>query len=315
LFNVHPLNILRHLKSRKCSAVTFAVTFIAVVCVRFIAYADDDDLTTTNLWTPQNSRFGPFDSLDRRSGYYGDSFPEGLLVEDTTAEQEGELELDYLHTAANAKRDDIISAEVQKSLGVFTFELEVPYQRSVRSHGTTEGVGNIELDGRVPLYQFVSANGTFDNTVGVGVEVGIPVNSAVSLNTELEPIVFDDFEFGDHFTVQAVLGYDKLFGGGDDGGEEDFEYGLNFAWAILHTELPVPGVDRISPMFEVDSELGLNGDESGQNNVLGSAGFRVDFNPVCGLEPSLALGYVFPMSTVARKDVHWGIATSFTVEF
>lgn len=244
-----------------------------------------------------------------------DSFPQGLLVEDTSAEQEGELELNSLHTAANEKRDDTVSAEFQKSLGVFTFELEVPYQRSVRSHGTDEGVGNIELNMRSPLYQYVSANGSVDTTTGVGVEVGIPVNSAVSQNTELEPIVFDDFKLGDHFTVQATLGYDKLFGGGDDGGEEDFEYGLNVAWAVPHTQLPIPGVNRISPMFEVDGELGLNEDESGQNDVLGSAGFRADFKPVCGLEPSLGISYVFPMSAVARKDVHWGIAASVTFEF
>jgi hypothetical protein len=224
--------------------------------------------------------------------------------------------LNYLHTAANEKRDDIVSAEAQKSLGVFTFELEVPYQRSVNSHGkVVEGVGNIELNVRCPLYQYVSANGKIDTTAGVGLELGIPVNSVVSKNTELEPIVFNDLQLGDHFTVQAVLGYDKLFGGGDDGGEEDFEYGLNFAWAIPHTELPIPGVTRISPMFEVDGELGLNEDESGQNNVLGSAGFRMDFKPVFGLDPSLGLGYVFPISAVAREDVHWGIAANFTVEF
>jgi len=316
LLNIHLLNIFRSLKITKYSAVKIFLTFIAVVCVRFIACADDDDVTATNLWTPQHSRFGLFNALDHRSGYYRDSFPQGLLVEDTSAEEEGELELNYLHTAADVKRDDIVSAEAQKSLGVLTFELEVPYQRSVNSHGAVvEGVGNIELNARMPLYQYVPANGAVDNTAGVGVELGIPVNSAVSKNTELEPGVFNDLQLGNHFTVQATLGYDKSFGGGDDGGEEDFEYGLNLAWAIPYTQLPIPGVQRISPMFEVDGELGLNEDESGQNSVLGSAGFRADFKPVCGLDPSLGLAYVFPMSAVAHKDVHWGIASSFTVEF
>jgi hypothetical protein len=303
------------LKIGKNSGTKIVLPLIAVTCIHFIAFADDDDVTATNLWTAQNARFGPFGFLDHRSGYYQDTFPQGLLVEDTSAEQEGELELNSLHTAANEKRDDTISVEAQKSLGVFTFELEVPYQRSVRSHGTKEGVGNIELSARCPLYQYVSANGTVDNTAGVGVDVGIPVNSAVSKNTELEPGIFNDLALGNHFTVQATLAYDKLYGGGSDGGEEDFEYGLNFAWAIPRTQLPIPGVQRISPMFEVDGELGLNADESGQNSVLGGAGFRMDFKPVCGLDPSLGLSYVFPMSAVARKDVHWGIAASFTVEF
>ena len=283
-------------------------------CVHFAAIADDE-ITTTNSWTPQNSRFGLFDCLDHRSGYYEDSFPQPLLLDDTSLEPDGELESEYLHTAASHKRDDTISAEVQKSFGVVTFELETPYQRSVRSHGTVQGIGDIELNGRCPAYQYVTANGWFDTTAGAGVDVGIPVNSKVSKNTELEPAVFDDLKFGKHFTIQALLGYDKLFGGGDDGGEEEFEYGLDFACTISHAELPIPGVERISPMFEVDGEVGLNKDETGQNDVLGSAGFRLDFRPIGGLEPSLGLGYVFPMSSVAHKDVHWGIAISLTVEF
>jgi hypothetical protein len=308
--------ILRLLKiGTNSSAAKFVLTFIAVFSIRFIAYGDDDDVAATNLWTAQNARFGPFDCLDHRSGYYGDAFPQGLLVEDTSAEQEGELELNYLHTGAGKKKDDVISAEAQKSLGVFTFELEVPYERTVRSHGKLEGVGDIEVNTRSPLYQYVTANGLFDTTAGVGVDVGIPVNSPVSKNTELEPGIFDDFKIGNHFTVQATLAYDKLFGGGSDGGEEDFEYGMDFAWAVPHTELPIPGVDRISPMFEIDGELGLNMDEANQNNVLGGAGFRMDFKSVCNLQPSLGLSYIFPMSAVARKDVRWGFATSFTVEF
>jgi hypothetical protein len=308
------LNV-RSLKIRTNSIAKIVVILIAVTCIDFIASADDDDVAATNLWTAQNARFGPFDCLDHRSGYYGDTFPQGLLVEDTSAEQEGELELNYLHTGAGKKKDDVISAEAQKSFGVFTFELELPYERTVHSHSKTEGVGNIEVNGRCPLYQYVSANGVFDNSAGVGVDVGIPNNSPVSKNTELEPGIFDDFKIGNHFTVQATLAYDKLFGGGSDGGEEDFEYGLDFAWAVPHTELPIPGVDRISPMFEVDGELGLNMDEANQNNVLGGAGFRMDFKSVCNLQPSLGLSYIFPMSAVARKDVRWGFATSFTVEF
>jgi len=41
----------------------------------------------------------------------------------------------------------------------------------------------------------------------------------------------------------------------------------------------------------------------------------LDFQPISGLEPSLGLSYVFTIGSVARQVVHWGIATSFTVEF
>ncbi len=308
------LPIFRSLKIKGTSVVKIVATLCAMGCLHWTAIADDE-VTTTNAWTPQNARFGLFDCLDHRSGYYVDSFPQPLLVDDTSLEAEGELEGSYLHTEAGSKRDDVVTAEGQRSFGVVTFELEAPYERSVHSHGTAQGFDNIELNGRCPFYQYVSANGWFDTTAGAGLDAGIPVNSAVSKDTELEPAVFDDLKIGNHFTIQTVLGYDKSFGGGGDGGEEEFEYGLAFAWAVPHTELPIPGVQRISPMFEVDSELGLNEDETGQNSVLGGAGFRLDFKPIGELEPSLGLSYVFPMSSVALKDVHWGIATSFTVEF
>jgi hypothetical protein len=314
LLSACPSTNFRFLKIQIKFVAKIVATFFVAVCIRSVANADED-ATSTNSWTPQNSRFGLFDGLDHRSGYYEDSFPTPLLVDETDAEPDGELELNYLHTGADDQRSDIFTGEYEKSIGVVTFELDVPYERFSDADDALQGIGNIELSAHCPVYQYVSANGLFDTTAGVNLDAGIPVNSEVSKNTELEPAVFDDLKLGSHITVQAVLGYDKSFGGGDDGGEEEFEYGLDFAYTIPRTELPIPGVARISPMFEVDGELGLNEDEVGQNSVLGSAGFRLDFRPLGDLEPSIALGYVFPMSSVARKDTHWGIATSFTVEF
>jgi hypothetical protein len=48
----------------------------------------------------------------------------------------------------------------------------------------------------------------------VAVEVGIPVNSSVSKNTEAVPKIFNDPGLGDNFTLQSVVGYSTLFGGG-----------------------------------------------------------------------------------------------------
>jgi Fibronectin type III domain len=36
---------------------------------------------------------------------------------------------------------------------------------------------------------------------------------------------------------------------------------------------------------------------------------------LAGVDSSFGLGYVFPMTSLAREEVHWGIVTSFTVEF
>jgi hypothetical protein len=303
----HALQINKNFTARTVAAI------ILIGCIHFIARADDET-TTTNSWTPQNSRFGLFNCLDHRSGYYQDSFPQPLLVDDTSLE-ETELELNYSHTAAGQQRSSIASAGGQKSFGVVTFELEVPYERFSDSDDTVKGIGNIELNVRSPIYQYVSASGWFDTTMGVAMETGIPVNSKVSKYTELEPAVFDDLKLGRHFTVQTVLGYDTLVGGGGDGGSAEFDYGLAFAWTIPRAELPIPGVERISPMFEVNGEYGLNEDEAGENSVLGNIGFRLDFRNIGELQPSLALGYVFPMTSDARAAVHWGIAANFTLEF
>lgn len=146
-------------------------------------------------------------------------------------------------------------------------------------------------------------------------DVGIPVNSPVSKYTELEPMLFDDLKFGPHFTVQTVFGYDTLIGGGPDGGLAQFDYGLVFAYTLRRAELPVPGIENLSPMFEVNGELGLNKDQEGQNSVLGTIGVRLDFRHIGELAPSFALGYVFPMTSVARDEVRWGIAANFIFEF
>jgi len=284
--------------------------------LQLIATADEDDISAaTNSWTSKNARFGMFDWLDHRSGYYQDCFPQALIVDDTSLEPGGELELSYLHTAAGSQHSDFMSAELQKSIDLVTFELEVPYERFTDSSGAARGIGDVEFHARCPLYQYVSGNGFFDNTLGPIGGVGIPVYSQVSRNTELEGGLFDDVKLGDHFTIQTVLEYDKLFGGGADGGSEEFDYGLVFAWCVSHKEMPVPGLERFTPMFEVDGDLGLNQAEAGQNSVLGSMGFRVDFRSIVGFEPSLALSYVFPMSSAARNEVHWGIAMNFTIGF
>jgi hypothetical protein len=312
-WNIRSLDIFRLLKIKKTHVSKVFITLLAACCINFAATADDE-VTSTNSWTPENSRFGLFNLLDHRSGYYQDSFPQPLLVEDTGLE-ETEFELNYLHTRAGQQRSDIISGEIQKGIGVATLELEVPYERFSDSDDTAQGVGNIEINARCPVYQYVSPSGWFDTTAGVGMGGGIPVNSAVSQNGEIEPIVFNDMKLGKHFTVQTVLGYDRTLGSGDDGGSEDFEYGLAFAYTIPREELRIPGVERISPMLELDGELGLNQDEAGQNNLLGSAGFRMDFRSIGDVNTSLGLGYVFPVTSVARDEVHWGIVTSFTVEF
>jgi hypothetical protein len=290
--------------------------FFAVVFIPITAMADNDDgtISATNSLATPDSRFGLFDSLDHRSAYNQEFFPQPLLVDDTGLE-DGEFEFGSLHTQANDQRSDIFSAGVQKSFGLLTLELGVPYERDSDSDDTAQGIGNIELSTRYPLYQFVSANGFFDTTFGVAMEVGIPVNSTVSKNTEFDPKVFNDLKVGEHFSIQSVFGYDTLFGGGDNGGLQTFEYGFAFGYAIPHGVMSLPGVQQLTPLLELTGETGLNKEESGQNSLLGSIGFRLDLKPMGEMQPSLGLGYVFPIDSGADAEVHWGIVTSLTLEF
>jgi len=279
--------------------------------------ADDDDdarLSSTNSAASGPPHYGFLNWIDPRSAYNQEFFPQPLLVDDTGLE-DTELEFSYLHTKAGSEHSDTAAAEIQKSFGLLTLELGVPYESAADSDDSVKGIGNINVGARYPLYQFVSAGGFFDTTLGVAMEAGIPVNSAVSKNAELEPEIFNDLRLGQYFSIQTVLGYDTLFGGGDEGGQQSFEYGFAFGYLIPHRELPLPGVEQLTPLFELSGETGLNKDESGQNSLLGSAGFRLDLKPIGWLQPSIGLGYVFPVDSGGREELHWGIASSLELDF
>ena len=236
-------------------------------------------------------------------------------MDDSTLEN-NEARLDWLHTEANARQSDTVTAEVEKGFGQLTLEIEIPYERDASAGESTErGVGNIDLGARYPLYEFVAANGSFDTTFGAAVEVGIPVNSAVSQNTELVPKVFNDLRVGGHFTLQSVFGYATLYGGGEEGGLRTFESGFVFGYTIQHKELPLPGVEQFIPMFELVGDTPMNHDDSGRTSLVGNAGFRLNLKTVGQVQPRLGMGFVFPANNEARTEVHWGIVTSLVFEY
>ena len=280
-----------------------------------IARADDESAATgTNAIVSPESIPGFFSWLDARSAYYRDFFPEPLLVEDTGLE-EGEIEFNELHTQANDQQSDVGEVEVQKSFGLMTFNLDLPYERYSDADDVAQGIGNVELGARYPLYQKVSANGWLDDTLGAELEVGIPVNSQVSQNAELEPEVFNDLRLTEHFSLQTVLGYSTLFGGGDQGGLQTFEYGFAFGYLLTEQELRLPGVQDLTLLLELSGERQMNQENTGDDSLLGSLGFRLNFKPLGELQSSLGLGWIFPVDNGAREEVHWGIATSLIFGF
>ena len=120
---------------------------------------------------------------------------------------------------------------------------------------------------------------------------------------------------GEHFTLQTIIGYSALLGPGPDGGAQTFEYGFDFGYSISHEQLRVPHVQRLVPLFELSGETQLNKDHPGRNSLTGLAGLRVNLDTIGRVQPRLGLGFVFPLNSNARDNVHWGIATSLVFEY
>ena len=147
-------------------------------------------------------------------------------------------------------------------------------------------------------------------------EVGIPVNSAVSKNTEFVPKVFNDLRVGETFHRAIHL---RLFHAVWRRRRTAACRPLNTvsfsATAIEHRQLPLPGVQQFIPMFELVGETRMNQDDPGQNSLLGNAAFRVNLKTIGRVQPRLGLGFVFPMNSNARADVHCGVVTSLVFEY
>lgn len=261
-----------------------------------------------------DTHYGLFNWLDHRSSYGQGVFPEPFLVDDSDLEV-NEARLDWAHAKGRGTTSDEFTAEIEKGFGLLTVEAELHFERDVDAGHVSDGIGNIDLGARYPFYQFESENGFIDSTLGAGIEVGIPVHSTVSKNTEFVPKVFNDLRLGNHFTVQTIAGYSMLFGPGEEGGAQAFEYGLDFGYSIPHSQLSIPRVQQLIPMFEVSGETGLNHGESGRNSVIGLTGFRVNLDTIGRVQPRLGLGFFFPLNGNAHNDVHWGIATSLVFEY
>jgi len=260
-----------------------------------------------------DTRYGLFDGLDHRSSYGQGVYPEPFLVDDSDLET-GEFRLDWLRTARGSDHTDILHPEIEYGFGQLTLELEAPYERDVADGQVTAGMDNVDVGARYPFYQFVAGNGLFDTTLGAAVELGIPTGSAVSQNTELVPKIFDDLKIGS-FTVQAIFGDSQLFGPGEAGGVNTFEYGFVFGYDITHKTLPLPGVDKIIPVAELSGETQLNKGAAGQNNLTADFGLRVNLKAIGRIQPRPGLVFVLPVDNNARADRHWGILTSLVFEF
>ena len=292
-----------------CVACCFAVT-----ATHLLADPNSTNQASSTSNSSESDRYGLFGLLDHRSSYGQGVFPEPFLVDDSDLEV-NEARLDWFRSGLANSHTDVIRGEVEKGFGELTLEVEAPYERTAVGGSVVEGMDNIDLGARYPIAQYVASNGSFDTTAGVAFEAGVPTNSTVSKNPEWVPKIFNDLRIGDHFTLQSVFGYSMLSGGGPDSGLQNFEYGFVIGYTIPHDELPIPGVQQLIPVVEIDGATQLNQADHGINSVLGDIAFRANLKTIAGIQPRPGLAFVFPVTGAAHTQTHWGIYVSLAFEY
>jgi hypothetical protein len=106
-----------------------------------------------------------------------------------------------------------------------------------------------------------------------------------------------------------------LFGPGDEGGLQVFEYGFVFGYKLPRNWLPLPGVRETVPIFELKGETELNKGNSGHTSLMGDAGLRFNCKSIGGVQPRPGIAFVFPLNSNARDEAHWGVVTSLVFQF
>lgn len=294
--------------------IPFSIAAALTLAAAAHALAGDLASNTPGPAPVVDTRYGPFNLFDHSTGYGQGVFPEPFLVDDSDLET-GEFRLDWLHTRSGQRHTDLFTAEIEKGFGLVTFELEVPVERDFDAGNKVSAFDNINPGVRAPFFQYITQDGNLDTTFGAGFEAGIPTHSTLSKNAELVPKLFNDLRLGDHFTLQSIAGYSILTGPRPQGGLHTFEYGFVFGWTIQHKELPLPCVQQVIPVFELQGDKELNKGMASNDSLLGNAAVRFNFNTIGDIQPRLGVGYVFPLDNAARQDVHWGLYTSLVFEF
>jgi hypothetical protein len=269
-----------------------------------------------------STRYGWLNLLDSRSSYGQFWFVEPLRAPEMDVDRE--VRMDYFHAEGPGGQSDEVKPEIEYNFGLLTLEAETSYQWNHElsadpltgrlSHQTTRGFGGIELAARHPVFQYVSPDNFFDYTVAAAFEVAVPSGSRLGRDTELVPQLYQLARIGQHLSVEASVGYSLLIGP-VEGGSNTLEYNLVLGCNLEHDELPVPGVLRTIPIFELNGDTGLSREAAGHNALSGTAGFRLNFSAIGPLQPRIGIGYVFPIDRGARDDLTWGIVTSVVFEF
>lgn len=232
--------------------------------------------------------------------------------------------MDYFHGENRGFQTNQVRTEIEYNFGLLTVEVGLPWERDSRSmtnpatrravHQESRGIGSIELAARHPVFQYVSDDNAFDYTIAGAFELGIPSHSPISKTTEFVPELFQLLRVGEHLSIEASTGL-SILAGPEEGGTNSFEYNLVLGYNLEHEQLPLPHVLRTIPIFELNGETIVHGREDGTNRLFGTAGFRVNLEPLGIAQPRIGVGYVFPIDRGARDEFRWAIIGSLVFEF
>jgi hypothetical protein len=293
---------------------------------RLLLLDDDDDDTKPKpagsaVANPASSRYF-FGLLDNRSSYGKDFFPDAFLGPEFDAEQQ--LELDYLHGEKPGVQNDEVDAGVQWNvIGQLSVAAEFGWDShhqdgpadTAASDGAEQdgGTGWESLDLAVyhPIFQYVTPDNLLDYTAVARLDVGIPTRTPASGNdVQLTPYLGHLLRLGDHISVEAWTGSQFTIAPHQT---TQLIYGASFGYQISHNQFPVPSTQTIIPVFELDGQLPFSG--NGEDALFGVAGINVNLNPIDEAQPTLQLGYQFPLDQGARDQLRWGILANVLFEF
>src|SRR6266566_2233464 len=178
--------------------------------------------------------------IDQRSEFGQAWFPETLRAPEMDLEF-SEVRLDWFHAEKIGRRADEVKIELEKAFGSLTLEVEVPWVRKDEGNRVDEGVETVEVGLRYPLFQYVSSDAKIDYTA-VGVfEFALPTGNALNKDSEISPRLYNLLRVGEHFALQASIGWAKLIGP-ENGGADAIEYGLSLGWVMPQRELHIPKI-------------------------------------------------------------------------
>jgi hypothetical protein len=317
------------------SIIVFAALLVAVNAPPLLAGAttqpslnrplllddDDDDAKPKPAGSPDTNPVASryfFGLLDHQSSYGKDFFPDPFLGPEFDAEQQ--IELDYLHSEKPGLRDDEVDAGVQWNvLGQLTiaadFGWNSQHQDGPQSNDADQdgGTGWESLDLAVyhPLIQYVTRDNFLDYTAVARLDVGIPTRTPASgSDVQLTPYLGQLLRIGDHISLETWTGSQFTIAPHQT---SQFLYGASFGYQLSHSQLPLPDVQATIPSFEFDGQTPFSG--NGQDALFAVAGININFNPIDEAQPTLQLGYQFPLDQGARDQLRWGIIAQLLLEF